>query len=134
MRRLGGPGRAFLITAALAICQACSSGKAPPPSLGVANQSTQTVVLTVNGESVPGRVSPFSVAAPDPNTLPQLPWHLELRSTSGTLLLQRDIPADGTAGGQTASWSSTCGVVTVWWARGEPSIGPPASGLAQDCP
>lgn len=97
--------------------------KAPLPGIGIANQSSLPVTLVVNGSPVMTLMPGFQTAAIDPGTLPALPWHIEVQIGDGSDHILADVTADN-MGASVSSWSSTCGVVTIWWARGAPSLLP----------
>jgi hypothetical protein len=124
-----GVGGMFLCSLVVAAC----SAKAPPPSIGIANQSSLTVTLVVNGSPVTTLMPGFETAAIDPGTLPALPWHIEVQIGDGQGQILADVTGDGTAVNSVSSWSSTCGVVTIWWARGAPSLDPVTPRATSDC-
>ena len=65
----------------LAACQAVPT--VAPPNLGIANDTSVTVTLFVNGASL-GDVPPGSVEPTvDEAALPSLPWTVTVRSASG---------------------------------------------------
>lgn len=127
MRRLR---HAMLVPAfLLAACQAVPT--AAPPNLGIANATTVTVTLFVNGVSLgdvpPGGVEPTV----DGSALPPLPWTVTVRSSSGQVLGTMSIATTTTSGTFGAEFGDlACGRVTVWIGATEPSepSNPPGGG------
>jgi hypothetical protein len=127
--KVAGVGVMFVCGLVVTAC----SAKVPPPPIGIANQSSLPVTLIVNGSSVMTLMPGFETAAIDPGTLPALPWHIEVQIGDGQGHILADVTADGTAVSSVSSWSSTCGVVTIWWARSAPSLDPVTPPAASDC-
>lgn len=118
MRRLR---HALLVPVFLLVaCQAVPS--MAPPNLGIANDTTVTVTLLVNGVSV-GDVAPGGAEPTvDGSAVPPLPWTVTVRSASGRIL--GTMFAGTTTGNGTFSaefGDLACGRVTVWVGATEPS-------------
>jgi len=105
--------------------------------MGVANGTTLTVTVSVNGQPVedvpPGATVPDVVA----QTAPSLPWTVEARSPSGRLLatLYVGTPVASDAGSTRADFDLSCGRITIWTGKVGPS-GPataPSPGMPGDC-
>jgi len=111
---------------ALTLLVAACSGSAPPPSIGLANNTQQAVKLLVNRRMI-ADVAPGTESGDLSSKVPGVPWHLEVRDGDGHVLLQEDVAADATGGGQVRTAALGCGAVTLWWARGMPSIAPAPS-------
>ena len=79
--------RAAALVALMAfLAAACSSTVAPErPPLGIANGTTLTVTLVVNGRPI-GESTPGEEPSIDVSALPGLPWLVEARSPSGRVL------------------------------------------------
>ena len=104
----------------LAACQAVPT--VARPNLGIANDTSVTVTLFVNGASL-GDVPPGSVEPTvDEAALPPLPWTVTVRSASGQVL--GTMFAGSAAGNGTFSaqfGDLACGQVTVWIGATEPA-------------
>jgi hypothetical protein len=146
--RHGGP----VVAIALAAVVACGCGAVgqpasllptPAPGLSIANGTTLTVTLLVNGTLV-GTVAPGVERDPIPATdLPALPWQVEARSPSGRLLASVTVrPGDvwattgpsgqGEMKGDGVRVDLSCGRLDIW--SGPPLIGPaPGTGSPGDC-
>ena len=116
--RLPRWGRLAASVACVLVVGACSAPEGTPrtpPPVGIANQTGLTVTLTVNRAFV-ASYSPGVVADPiDPSLLPPLPWRIEVSTrTMDEPLLEKSLDASSGDGGS-SGWSSTCGVLTVWW-------------------
>jgi hypothetical protein len=129
---------------ALVACNAASS--ATRVNLGIANGTTLTVSLFVNGQLVAD--SPPDAPSPtiDPNSLPPLPWTVEARSATGRVLTSMIVEPGQvrTATGPDGqiSYSGTigrvdlsCGRLTIWAGDVVPSgpAPPPSPGSPGDC-
>jgi uncharacterized lipoprotein YajG len=105
----------------LAGCGAAPTTR-PPTNLGVANDTTVTVTIFVNGVSV-GDVAAGGVEpSVDGSAVPPLPWTVTVRSASGQVLgtLFAGITTlDGTFSAEFGDLA--CGRVTVWIGGAEPS-------------
>ena len=103
----------------LAACQAVPT--AAPPNLGIANATTVTVTLVVNGVSLyvpPGGVEPTV----DASALPPLPWTVTVRSASGQVLGTMSAGTTTGSGTFSAAFGDlACGRVTVGVGATEPS-------------
>ena len=134
---------ALLLVALVAACG--TSAPTQASSIGVANGTTLTVTIFVNGKAVqtsePGFGTgldgiPASVIGP-------LPWSVEARSPSGRVLTsmtvhQGDVSSTSLPGGGGSSKGVggrvdlSCGRLDIW--SGPPLIGPmPGSGSPGDC-
>ncbi len=136
----------LLLDAASLALVACSSGSSPsspsgsPPAptstvtLHVANGTTLTVVLFVNGQHVADFPSGGPTPTIDPASLPPLPWSVEARSPTGRILTSMAVrPGDVSSitdpGGGIRSTTPfgrvdlSCGRLTIW-AGDVPVIGP----------
>jgi hypothetical protein len=146
--RHGGP----VVAIALAAVVACGCGAVgqpasllptPAPGLSIANGTTLTVTLLVNGTLV-GTFAPGVERDPIPAAgLPALPWQVEARSPSGRLLASVTVrPGDvwattgpsgqGEMKGDGVRVDLSCGRLDIW--SGPPLIGPaPGTGSPGDC-
>lgn len=114
---------------------------ASKPSLTVANGTTLTVTLVVNGV----RIADYSPGAPDPSidpaVVPALPWTVEVRSPSGRILTSMHVEiGEVTNAGNvhqipTGMVDLSCGRLVVFAGDYAPSIPPPgpSPGTASDC-
>ncbi len=120
-----------------------SRSPTPSPGLSIANGTTLTVTLVVNGTMV-GTFAPGVERDPIPATdLPALPWNVEARSPSGRVLTsmtvrpgdvwQTSLPnGEGSARGDGARVDLSCGRLDIW--SGPPMLGPaPGTGSPGDC-
>jgi hypothetical protein len=138
-------GAGLALAIALATLLGCSE-VAPPPPLWIANGTTLTVSLLVNGrlvaEAKPGGVATEIAAA----KLPPLPWRVEARSPSGRLLTSMSVErgqvaqAVGTGGltatrGRVGQVDLSCGRLTIWSGDVQPSgpAPPIPPGMPGDC-
>ena len=134
------------IAAAIALFACTAAPPAPRVDLGIANGTTLTVSLFVNGrlvaESSPGARGPTI----DPNSLPPLPWAVEARSATGRVLTSMMVePGEvwtATGPDDQISHSGTfgrvdlsCGRLTIWAGDVVPSgpAPPPSPGSPGDC-
>ena len=112
------------------------------PNLGVANGTTLTVTLVVNGQ----RVAVFPPGGPDPSidltALPPLPWTVEALSPSGRVLTSMQVQPGqvslGTSGYRSATSGPidlSCGRLAIWAGPFEPPAPPPPAspGTPGDC-
>jgi hypothetical protein len=144
----GGTMRLLLlsIAAVVAVFACTAASPATRVDLGIANGTTLTVSLFVNGQLV--GVSPPDARGPtiDPNSLPPLPWTVEARSPTGRVLTSMIVePGEvrtATGPGDQVSHSGTfgrvdlsCGRLTIWAGDVVPSgpIPPPSPGSPGDC-
>ncbi len=107
----------------LATCQAVPT--MAPPNLGIANATTVTVTLVVDGVSLgdvpPGGVEPTV----DEAVPPPLPWTITVRSASGEVLGTMFAGTPTGNGTFSAEFGDlACGRVTVWIGATEPSEPP----------
>ena len=142
--------RLFLVIAGLIAVAACGStspsASTGPVKLGVANGTSLTVSVFVNGQ----HVGEFPAGSPgptiDPASLPPLPWKVEARSPSGRVLTSMTVqPGQVTMttgpGGeieQTGTFGRvdlSCGRLTIWAGDVQPSgpAPPPSPGSPGDC-
>jgi hypothetical protein len=134
------------ITAAVALFACHAASPATRVDLGIANGTTLTVSLFVNGQLVGD--SPPNAASPtfDPNSLPPLPWTVEARSATGRVLASMIVePGEvrtATGPDDQISHSGTfgrvdlsCGRLTIWAGDVAPSgpAPPPSPGSPGDC-
>lgn len=134
-----------VIAMAVAFVVGCGAGNgsAPPPGLSIANGTTLTVTLLVNGTAV-GAFASGAERDPIPaRELPALPWNVEARSPSGRVLASMTVhPGDvgamtrpngqGEAKGDGVRVDLSCGRLDIW--SGPPMIGPaPGTGSPGDC-
>jgi hypothetical protein len=134
------------IAAAVAVFACNAASSTTPVDLGIANGTTLTVSLFVNGQVV--GVSRPDAPGPsiDPSALPPLPWTVEARSATGRVLSSMLVePGEvGTATGPDGenSHSGTfdrvdlsCGRLTIWAGDVVPSgpAPPPSPGSPGDC-
>jgi hypothetical protein len=136
---------AVLLAITLAACNATVSDPARP-NLGVANGTTLTVTLVVNGH----RAGEFPAGEPlptiDTGSLPPLPWKVQALSPSGRILTTMDVEPGQvrtrTDPGGVVEQSGTmgrvdlsCGRLTIWAGDVVPSgPAPPSSpGTPGDC-
>jgi hypothetical protein len=134
------------IAASVAFFACTAAPPAPRVNLGIANGTTLTVSLFVNGQLVAD--SPPNAPGPtiDPNSLPPLPWTVEARSPTGRVLTSMTVePGEvRTATGPDGqiSYSGTigrvdlsCGRLTIWAGDAVPSgpAPPPSPGSPGDC-
>lgn len=126
------------LSAALSACEMFSSGSGrvvDPPRLSISNQTSLFVTLFVNGATVAtyapgGHEDPIST-----DRLPPAPWHAEVRTSSGRLLLAlRVAPGDiwhtgpdqfghSSLKGNGIRADLSCGRLDLW--AGPPMAGPP---------
>ena len=111
----------------LAACGAAPTTPSPT-NLGIANHTTATVTLFVNGVAL-GDVPPEGVEPTvDGSALPPLPWTVTVRSASGQVLGTMSAGTTTSNGTFSAEFGDlACGRVTVWIGATEPSelAGPP---------
>jgi hypothetical protein len=134
-----------LAVIAVAVALGCGAGgaSAPPSGLSIANGTTLTVTLLVNG-TVVGTFAPGVERDPIPATdLPALPWQVEARSPSGRVLTSMAVrPGDvwattgpsgqGEMKGDAVRVDLSCGRLDIW--SGPPMSGPaPGTGSPGDC-
>jgi len=134
------------IAAAVAVFACSAAPPATPVDLGIANGTTLTVSLFVNGQLV--GVSPPNAPSPTiyPNSLPPLPWMVEAKSATGRVLTSMIVEpgevrtATGPDGqishnGTFGRVDLSCGRLTIWAGDVVPSgPAPPASpGTPGDC-
>jgi hypothetical protein len=113
-------------------------------AIGVANGTTLTVTLIVNGRLIESFPPGGGTTDPIPaGRLGPLPWAVEARSASGRLLTSMtvhegdvvatsDPDGGGSAAGVGGRVDLSCGRLDVW--SGPPMIGPaPGSGSPGDC-
>jgi hypothetical protein len=138
------PGRQWVPVAAIALAvvfaTGCGTGgmpvasPGPSPGLSIANGTTLTVTLLVNG-TVVGTFAPGVERDPIPPTdLPVLPWQVEARSPSGRLLASVTVhPGDvSDTSGDGVRVDLSCGRLDIW--SGPPMSGPaPGTGSPGDC-
>ena len=134
------------IAAAVAVLACRAASPTTPVDLGIANGTTLTVSLYVNGrlvsDSHPGAPSPSI----DPNSLPPLPWTVEARSATGRVLTAMLVepgevwmaigPDDQVShNGTFGRVDLSCGRLTIWAGDVVPSgpIPPPSPGSPGDC-
>jgi hypothetical protein len=143
-------GRGVVLGAILILAAACSTSTRPElherPTLGVSNGTELTVTLSVNGRPVatfvPGEPQPTI----DANPLPDLPWTVEARSTSGRVLTSMRVEPGSVSSttdpeGMTRESGTfgrvdlSCGRLTIWAGPVMPSGPAPASppGQPGDC-
>jgi hypothetical protein len=140
--------RLQLLSIAAAVALFACHAASPPTrvDLGIANGTTLTVSLFVNGQLV--GVSHPDAPGPtiDPNSLPPLPWTVEARSQTGRVLTSMIVePGDvrtATGPDDQVSHSGTfdrvdlsCGRLTIWAGDVVPSgpAPPPSPGSPGDC-
>jgi hypothetical protein len=134
------------IAAAVALFACSAASPATRVDLGIANGTTLTVSLFVNGQLVGD--SPPNAPGPtiDPNSLPPLPWTVEARSPKGRVLTSMTVePGEvRTASGPDGQISHngtfgrvdlSCGRLTIWAGDVVPSgpVAPPSPGTPGDC-
>ena len=119
-----------------------SSRTGTPMTLSVANYTTISVTLVVNG-SVIETVPAGGYEDPTKAELPGLPWRVETRSPSGRVLSSMTVQAgdvwqttepngNGGAKGDAVRVDLSCGRLDVW--SGPPLVGPPPGpGQSGDC-
>ena len=117
----------------------CDSGTiaSADMTLDIANGSTLTLALVVNGskiDDVAAGQSDHLVAT----TLPALPWNAQVLSPTGRELLRLTVHAgdvhrtDLATSGDAARADLSCGRIDLW--SGPPLLGPaPGSGTPGDC-
>ena len=118
-------------------------------TLTVANDTTLTITVTVNGRAI----GTFPAGGPyptiDPNALPPLPWSVEARSVSGRIIASLRVdPSQAWRTSSTGEFGSvvvqngllsitdlSCGRLTMWVGSEAPSGPPPptSAGSAGDC-
>jgi serine/threonine protein phosphatase PrpC len=147
-RRLGRPRRRTLLLAVGAIVLAVaalvaafpSAEHAPrQPALGIANGTSLTVTVLVNGQPIgtfPPGGEQSAIGGP---ALPALPWSVEVRTPSGRLLTSMDVkpgsvwattrPDGGVEqAGTMGRVDLSCGRLTIWAGDFLPPGGPLPSG------
>jgi hypothetical protein len=125
-------------------CNAASS--TTPVDLGIANGTTLTVSLFVNGRLVGNAIPGAPGPSIEPNSLPALPWTVEVRSPTGRVLVSMIVePGEvrtATGPDDQISHSGTfgridlsCGRLTIWAGDVVPSgpAPPPSPGSPGDC-
>ena len=114
---------------------ASSSGPVPPtvaqPVVSVENSTTLAIMLVINGltvATVPARSGTANVPL---SSAPPVPWHVELRSASGRVLLTLDVPDNLVS--RSARVDLSCGVLAI--GTGNPIGGGPSAGAGTpgDC-
>ncbi len=121
---------------------ATPSSASQRPNLGVANGTTLTVTLVVNGQ----RVAVFPSGGPEPSidltALPPLPWTVEALSPSGRVLTAFrvelgavSLDANGYRSATSGPIDLSCGRLMVWAGPMEPPAPAPAAspGVPGDC-
>jgi hypothetical protein len=106
-----------------------------PLALSISNQTTLSVTLEINGDSV-GSFGPGTHEDPlDPSHLPAPPWHVEAATSSGRVLVTMDVaPGDvwhtnpdlnghSELHGAAVRADLSCGRLDIW--SGPPLLGPP---------
>ena len=112
-------------------------------SLGVANGTTLTITLVING-AVVRTFAPGMGADTIPATaLPALPWAIEARSPSGRVIAslivnagdvwEADAPGGPVSKGPWASVVHSCGRLDIWSWSGPPPPAPSGQGSPGDC-
>ena len=121
-----------VVTVAVTVAMGCKASA--PPGLSIANGTTLTVTLVVNGAPL-GTFGPGVERDPIPAAdLPALPWHVEARSPSGRVLASMTVrPGDvSVTSGDGARVDLSCGRLDIW--SGPPMSGPvPGTGSPGDC-
>lgn len=145
MARRDQPRFARVIAIALVagvVCACRGSQGQGLPDLGIDNATTLPVTVVVNG-GVVGTFAPGTHEHVAADTLPTLPWRVDLRSPTGRMLLHLDVPVgsvwsttnpDGsfTEQGAGTRVDLSCGRLDVY--VGPPLGGPMAGpGVAGDC-
>ncbi|MEW5990298.1 MAG: hypothetical protein AB1736_02995 [Chloroflexota bacterium] len=137
---------ATLVALAAVLSGACSSTEAPErPSLGIANGTTLTVTLVVNGQPI-GESRPGEEPSIDVSSLPELPWVVEARSPNGRVLTSMRVEPGqvwtkvGPGGvvehsGTFGRVDLSCGRLTIWAGDVIPSgpVPDPSAGSPGDC-
>jgi serine/threonine protein phosphatase PrpC len=147
-RRLGRPRRRTLLLAigvvvlgvsALVVAFPFAEPAPKQPTLGIANGTSLTVTVLVNGQPIgtfPPGGGQSAIGGP---VLPALPWAVEARTASGRLLTSMDVKAgsvwattrpDGSLqqAGTMGRVDLSCGRLTIWAGDFMPSGGPVPSG------
>ncbi len=101
-----------------AVVVACAAAPAASslPKLSVANGTTLTVGLVVNGQPVADVPPGGSESIPGSAALPPLPWTVELRTSSGNILASAFAGTGAAASGQSGRYDFdlSCGRLTIW--------------------
>jgi hypothetical protein len=141
------PALRGLATAILCLSTAAACGAPPPtaspfPDLSVSNQTSLTVVVSVNGTPVDA-VPPHEERSFRANGLPPLPWAVRAATLGGRPLIDLTVSRgdvfsttnpDGTTNqrGDGARLDLSCGRLDLW--VGPPMSGPrPGPGAPGDC-
>lgn len=116
------------------------------PVLGISNESTLTVTLTVNDQVVGTAIPGAAIAPIDFASLPPFPWTVEARSPSGRVLTSMKVDAgyvtigtdpNGNLGssGTVGRVDLACGRITIWAGYSAPSgpVTPSPAGSPGDC-
>lgn len=140
-----GAATKLLVACAAFAFVGCGSVAGERPPLGISNNTTLVVTLTVNGQPV-AEVAPGGPTTEiDESRLPPLPWTVEARTVSGRVLVSMQVePGSVTsttnADGSTSSMSVadradlSCGRLDIW--AGFHALGPPPrpdAGEPGDC-
>ncbi len=126
---------ALLVAVIVVACATAlpSPSAASMVSVGVSNDTTMALAVSINDQRL-GDVSPADTAAEfTPTGSLRFPWSIEVRSTSGTVLLSmivqgQDVVSTTAPGGewiQTQRFErvdTTCGRLMVWAGEVEPSV------------
>ena len=127
----------FALVAAVVLVASATAVPSPTASLrvrvGVSSGTTMALSVALNGQHL-GDISPTDTAAAfGPASLPQLPWDIEVRSTSGKVLVSMTVQVQDVlstalpGGGQVVTQrfervDTTCGQLMVWTGEVEPSV------------
>jgi hypothetical protein len=105
------------------------TGCLAPAEPRVANGTTLTVTLFVNGRSVADVPPGGSESSVSDTALPPLPWTVEARTSSGRVLATAFAGTGATGSGQSGRYDFdlTCGRLTIWTGETQPPA-PAASG------
>ncbi len=129
--------------AVLALSGCGANESALRPGINVQNQTALDVTVTVSGQvvaTVARRSDPIEI---EPDTLPPMPWPIEVRTSTGRVVLSllveshdvsetRGPNGESELLGKAARIDLSCGRLDVW--VGPPLAGPPPEpGLPGDC-
>lgn len=143
MTRQRGPALLWLALTMVLLASGCTaaaagSSQSPVPAgLGYSNQTTLSLGLFVNGQSVV-TMAPDTTGDLAASKLPALPWAVEARTDTGRVVASLtvrpgDIVQDSSASkGDAVRVGLSCGSLDIW--SGSPLAGPaPGSGQPGDC-